>query len=71
MGSGLNQLGSQIKSGVKKVGSNIKSGKPLTSGTFAGKGGGVIKKAASAKRKSNASDAAYYRTPADTALKTR
>ena len=46
LGKSVKQLGTQISSGGKKVISNVKSGKPLTSGTFMGKGGGKIKAAA-------------------------
>ena len=67
----MKQFGSQIKSGIGKTSSNIKTGKPLLSGTFMGKGGGKIKKAADVKfkkrstPKSIASDAKYYRSDID------
>jgi len=51
LGKSVKQLGTQISSGGKKVISNVRSGKPLTSGTFMGKGGGKIKAAADKKFK--------------------
>ena len=50
-GTGMKQFGSQIKSGIGKTSSNIKTGKPLLSGTFMGKDGGKIKKAADVRFK--------------------
>ena len=51
LGKSVKQLGTQVSSGGKKVISNVKSGKPLTAGSFMGKGGGKIKAAADKKFK--------------------
>jgi hypothetical protein len=50
-GKSVKQLGTQISSGGNKVISNVKNRKPLTAGTFMGKGGGKIKAAADKKFK--------------------